>query len=116
MNLGSYNYLGFAECSGPVIDSVIDTLDIYSYSTASPRMEAGNTKVVEELETAIARFVGKPAAMVFPMGYATNSTTIPALSGKGSLLISDSLNHASIVCGSKDSGAKIIVFKHNGNE
>jgi len=67
-----------------------------------------------ELEQTIASFVGKPAAMVFAMGYATNSTTIPAACGtKGTLIISDSLNHASIVCGSRDSGAKILVFRHN---
>jgi serine palmitoyltransferase len=61
----------------------------------------------------ISKFVGKPEAMIFGMGYATNSTTLPALAGKGSLIISDSLNHASIVNGCRDSGAKILVFKHN---
>jgi serine palmitoyltransferase len=116
LNLSSYNYLGFAENSGPVIDQVLESVDNYSFATSSARMEAGRYSVVEELEKTVAKFVGKPAAMVFGMGYATNSTTIPALTGKGSLIISDSLNHASIVCGSKDSGAKIIVFKHNDVE
>ena len=63
----------------------------------------------------IARFVGKPEALVIGMGYATNSTSIPAIcGGKGTLIVSDSLNHNSIVCGSRDSGAVIRVFKHNG--
>jgi len=114
LNLASYNYLGFAENSGPVADSVVESVRRYSYATASPRMEAGNYEVIEELEHAIAKFVGKPAAMVVAMGYATNSTTIPAIcGGKGTLIISDTLNHASIVCGSRDSGAKILVFQHN---
>jgi len=77
-------------------------------------MEGGNYDIIQELERTIADFVGKPAALVFAMGYATNSTTIPAIcGGKGCLIISDSLNHASIVCGSRDSGAKIRVFQHN---
>jgi len=80
-------------------------------------MEAGNLKVIKELEELTARFVGKPAAMVIAMGYATNSTTIPAMcGGKGTLIVSDTLNHASIVCGCRDSGAKIRVFKHNDPE
>jgi len=47
------------------------------------------------------------------MGFATNSTTIPCLVGKGALIISDELNHASIVIGARSSGSKIKVFKHN---
>ena len=75
----------------------------------------GNYEVVEKLEKAIARHVGKEEAMVFGMGYATNSTTLPAVcGGKGCLIISDALNHNSIVGGARDSGAKILVFRHNG--
>ena len=62
----------------------------------------------------MARFVGKPAAMVFGMGFATNSTNIPTLVGKRDLIISDELNHRSLVTGAILSGAKIKVFKHNG--
>lgn len=54
--------------------------------------------------------------MIFGMGFGTNSTGIPALIGKGGLIISDSMNHASIVCGARTSGAKIRVFKHNDVE
>lgn len=117
LNLASYNYLGFAENSGPVIDSVVDSISNFGTACGASRLEGGDFQVVRELEEAIARFVGKPSAMVVAMGYATNSTTIPALTGtKGTLIISDSLNHASIVCGSRDSGAKIRVFKHNDPE
>jgi len=70
--------------------------------------------IVDKLEKTIARHVGKEAAMVFGMGYATNSTTLPAIcGGKGCLIISDSLNHNSIVGGARDSGARILVFRHN---
>jgi serine palmitoyltransferase len=51
--------------------------------------------------------------MVFGMGFATNSTTIPALCSKGTLIISDTLNHNSIVNGSRSSGAVVRVFRHN---
>lgn len=62
----------------------------------------------------MARFVGKPAAIAFGMGFATNSTNIPTLVGKGDLIVSDELNHSSLVLGARLSGAKIKVFKHNG--
>jgi serine palmitoyltransferase len=80
-------------------------------------MEAGNHDIVQELESAVASFVGKEAAIVFGMGYATNSTSIPAFaSEKGTLIISDGLNHNSIVCGSRGSNCGIRVFKHNNVE
>lgn len=68
----------------------------------------------KELERTVAKFVGKDDAIVFNMGYGTNCTTVPALMGKGSLIISDSLNHTSIVNGARASGARIKVFNHNG--
>eukprot|EP01116_Phalansterium_solitarium_P025735 TRINITY_DN9989_c0_g1_i1.p1 TRINITY_DN9989_c0_g1~~TRINITY_DN9989_c0_g1_i1.p1 ORF type:complete len:534 (+),score=126.33 TRINITY_DN9989_c0_g1_i1:57-1604(+) len=114
LNLSSYNYLGFGECSGPVIDMVAQSIKQYGTSTASSQLEAGSIDVIKQLEAQIATFVGKPAAMIFAMGYATNSTTIAALSGgKGTLIISDALNHYSLVCGCRDSGSVIRVFKHN---
>lgn len=51
--------------------------------------------------------------MIVSMGFATNSTTIPSLVSKGSLIISDELNHSSIVFGARLSGAFVRVFKHN---
>lgn len=55
-------------------------------------LSAGNTVLHEELENLIARFVGKPAAMVYGMGFATNSTTLPSLIGKVYALCPSSLN------------------------
>ena len=75
---------------------------------------SGSLALHNELETLVARFVGKPAAMVFGMGFATNSTNIPTLVGKKDLIISDALNHSSLVTGARLSGATIRVFKHNG--
>ncbi len=68
----------------------------------------------QELEAAVAGFVGKEAALTFGMGFATNSIVLPALMGKGCLIISDSLNHASIVAGARGSGAKVKVSVKGG--
>jgi hypothetical protein len=79
--------------------------------------DLGQTRVHEELEREVAAFVGKPAAIVFGMGFATNSLTLPVLMrGKGSLIVSDALNHASIVAGVRASGARVKVFRHNEPE
>ena len=59
-------------------------------------------------------FLGVEDSIVVGMGFATNSTNIPALLGKGCLVISDQLNHASLILGCKLSGASIMIFKHNG--
>jgi len=57
--------------------------------------------------------LGKEDAVVFGMGFATNSTVIPALVGKGCLVLSDALNHTSIVTGVRSSGASVRIFRHN---
>lgn len=117
INLGSYNYLGFADdwmstCSS----SVFPVLEQYPIACTMPGMECGHTLVHVELEEYIAKFVGKPSALVYNMGYGTNSTTIPALLGKGALIISDSFNHSSIVNGARASSASTRVFRHNDAE
>lgn len=70
---------------------------------------AGSTPVHIELERTVARYLQKEAAITFGMGFATNSMVIPALVEKGCLVISDALNHASIVAGVRGSGAKVKV-------
>lgn len=73
----------------------------------------GKQLIHAELERVVADFVGQEDAIVFGMGFATNSTTIPALVSKNDLILSDSLNHSSLVTGCRASGAKIKTFKHN---
>ncbi|SPR00134.1 serine C-palmitoyltransferase [Plasmodiophora brassicae] len=112
LNLGSYNYLGFGDADSPCRDAVLETLQRFSVSTCSSRLDSGTTSVHVELESLVAKFLGKPAAMVVGMGFGTNSTVIPALVGKGGLIVSDSCNHSSIIVGARLSGAKIKTFKH----
>jgi serine palmitoyltransferase len=113
LNMSSYNYLGFAQSEGPCADAVEECIKKYGISAAGPRADAGTSDLALEVEREIAKFVGKPAAMVFSMGFSTNATSFPALVGKGSLIISDELNHASIRIGARLSGAMISSFKHN---
>lgn len=114
INLGSYNYLGFADdwmttCAPEVLASLED----HPVSSSSCRAEFGTTVLHKELESVIANFTGKEDALVYNMGFNTNATTIPALVGRGDLLISDALNHTSIINGARASGAAIRVFRHN---
>ena len=79
LNLSSYNYLGFAQSEGPCADAVEKTMQKYGVSVCGTRAEAGTLDLHRDLEELVARFVGKEDALVFSMGFATNSTTLPAL-------------------------------------
>lgn len=111
--MGSYNYLGFAQNEGRCADEVELSLRAHGVSYNSPRAEAGTHALHVELEKLTAEFVGTEDAIVCSMGFATNSTIIPALMGKGCLIVSDELNHASIINGCRNSGSTTRVFKHN---
>lgn len=113
LNMSSYNYLGFAQSEGPCANAVEECVRKYGLSFCSPRADAGSSDLVAEVEKEIAAFVGKPSAMLFSMGFVTNSSTFPALVSKGCLIISDELNHASIRIGARLSGAVIRSFRHN---
>ena len=75
LNLSSYNYLGFAQSEGPCADAVEEAIKKYGITFASPRADAGTSDLAMEVEDKIAKFVGKPAAMVFSMGFSTNATS-----------------------------------------
>ncbi|NWH16632.1 SPTC2 palmitoyltransferase, partial [Grus americana] len=113
INMGSYNYLGFAQKAGPCQEAAAKVLSQYGAGVCSTRQEMGNLDKHEELEKLVARFLGVESAMTYGMGFATNSMNIPALVGKGCLILSDELNHASLVLGARLSGATIRIFKHN---
>ncbi|CAM9775906.1 unnamed protein product, partial [Ectocarpus fasciculatus] len=117
LNLGSYNYLGFADdwvntCG----DTVLETVRQWPIATCASKADLGTTALHRELERVVAEFVGMEDAVVFTMGYGTNATTLPVLMGPGSLIISDSLNHTSLVNGSRSTSAMIRVFPHNEPE
>ncbi|XP_069811368.1 serine palmitoyltransferase 3-like [Dendropsophus ebraccatus] len=113
INMGSYNYLGFAENNKESLEKVETVLERYGAGVCSSRHDMGQMDKLQELEDLVAEFLRVEAAMVFSMGFATNSTNIPALVGKGCLILSDELNHTSLVLGARLSGATIRVFQHN---
>jgi glycine C-acetyltransferase len=76
------------------------------------RTIAGTMKIHMELEEKIARFKNVEACVVFPSGFAANAGTVSAVLGKDDFIISDALNHASIIDGARLSRAKILVFRH----
>ncbi|GBF97475.1 hypothetical protein Rsub_10398 [Raphidocelis subcapitata] len=113
LNLGSYNYLGFAAADEYCTPRVLSTMEAWGISTCSSRAEGGTTPLHAELEGLVAEFLGTEDAITYGMGFATNSASIPALCGPGTLVLSDALNHTSIVAGVKASGASVKVFRHN---
>lgn len=113
LNLSSYNYLGYGGVVAAHCDAVVRALWAHGVVSCAPRSTLGSAPVHAQLELEIAAFVGHEAALVCGMGFATNSTVLPALVGRGDLLVSDALNHTSIVVGARLSGAKVAVFAHN---
>ncbi|CAF0926774.1 unnamed protein product [Rotaria sp. Silwood1] len=113
INLGSYNYLGFAENRGPCTEQAIRSIERYGVTTCSTRHELGNQQYMKTLEGMMANFLGVEDCIAFGMGFATNALNIPAIMGKGDLILSDKLNHVSIILGARLSGAYVRTFNHN---
>jgi len=113
INAGSYNYLGFAQNSGPCATAASEAITGAGLSLCSTIKEVGMTSVHAELEKLVARFLGVEEAICFSMGFATNSMNVACLTDANSLIVSDRYNHASLIVGCRMSGATIKVFKHN---
>lgn len=108
----SYSYLGLI--GHPRINKAAkDAIDKYGTGTHGVRMLAGSLDLHRELEETIAEFKGAEAAVTYTSGYVTNLTVVSSLLGRGGYVISDKLNHASIVDGCLMSGAKFLRFRHN---
>lgn len=108
----SYSYLGLI--GHPRINAAAkEAIDKYSTGTHGVRSLAGTLTLHQELEEIIAAFKDAEAAITYSSGYATNLTVVSTLLGRGDYVISDKLNHASIVDGCLMSGAKFIRFRHN---
>jgi serine palmitoyltransferase len=103
LNLGSYNYLGFAENPEYVQKKVQECLKTYGTSCATNRVDYGTYDIHTELEKRVAEFVGQEDSIACAMGFATNATIIPSICDKSTLIVSDSENHSSIVFGARSS-------------
>ncbi|MCK9471789.1 MAG: glycine C-acetyltransferase [Bacilli bacterium] len=112
INLSSNNYLGLA--SHPRLKkAAIDATNKYGVGSGSVRTIIGNQDVLEELETLLAEFKEEEAVTCFQSGLNCNIGAIQAIAQKGDLIISDELNHASIIDGVRLSRADKRVYKHN---
>jgi len=110
--LCSNNYLGLAD-HPRLREAAVRAVERYGTSSGASRLVSGTMELHSLLEERIARFKGTGAALVFNSGYAANSGIIPALVGKGDVVFSDRLNHASIVDGCLLSRATMVRYPHN---
>lgn len=111
LNFCSNNYLGLAN-HPKMVEAAIEALRKYGVGPGAVRSIAGNMEIHTELENRLARFKGVEAAVVLQSGFSANTAVIPILAGKEDLIISDELNHASIIDGSRLSGARIERYAH----
>ncbi len=111
----SYSYLGLV--GHPQINAAAKAaIDRYGTGTHGVRTLAGSLDLHRELEDTIAEFKGAEAAITYSSGYVTNLTVVSTLLGRGDYVLSDKLNHASIVDGCLMSGARFLRFRHNDME
>jgi len=111
INLASNNYLGLT--THPSLrEAAIAATKKYGVGSGAVRTVSGTMSIHMELEEKIARFKNTEACVVFQSGFAANAGTVSAILGKDDFIISDELNHASIIDGARLSRAKIKVFRH----
>jgi len=105
------NYLGLAN-HPKVKQAAKEAIDKYGVGAGSDRSIAGNMEIHHELEETLAKFKRAEASLVFQTGYMANEGLIPQLAGKGDLIVSDELNHGSIIDGVRLSKADRAIYKH----
>lgn len=111
LNFCANNYLGLAN-HPRLVEAATQAMQKYGVGPGAVRSIAGTMSLHVELEKRIAAFKHVEAAITFQSGFTANGATIPALVGKEDAIFSDELNHASIIDGSRLSGAKIYRYAH----
>ena len=115
INYSSYNYVGMS--GDPAVNEAAkQAIEIYGTSVCASRLIEGEIPLHQELESAIAEFIGVEDAIVYVSGYGTNVSTIGHLFGEGDLILHDSLSHNSIIVGCQLSGTKRQAFPHNDSQ
>jgi 8-amino-7-oxononanoate synthase len=113
--LCSNNYLGLADHPSLAAASIA-AIEEYGTSSGASRLVSGTMELHERLEGAVAAFKRTEAALLFNSGHAANTGIIPALVGRGDVVFSDRLNHASIIDGILLSGARLVRYPHNDHQ
>lgn len=111
LNFSSNNYLGLAR-HPQVVEAAKQVLDHWGTGATSSRLISGSSIIHQDLESALAAFAGKEAALLFPTGYQANLGVVTSLVGEGDAVILDRLCHASLVDAAKLSGARLFVYPH----
>ncbi len=107
----SNDYLGLRD-HPRVVNAVKEALERYGLGSGASQLVSGYTEVHAELEEELARFKGTPACLLFGSGYLANVGAIPVLAEEGDLILSDELNHASLIDGCRLSRAERRIFRH----
>ena len=111
LNFCSNNYLGLAN-HPRLVEAARKGMETHGLGPAAVRSIAGTMDLHVELDKRMAAFKGVEAAITFQSGFTANLGVIPALVGKEDVIFSDELNHASIIDGSRLSGASIVRYAH----
>jgi len=111
LNFCTNNYLGLAN-HPRMREAAKAAIDRWGVGPAAVRSIAGTQALHLELERRLARFKGVEDALYVQSGFLANQAALPPLVGKGDVIFSDRLNHASIIDGARLTGAKIIVYEH----
>ncbi len=109
--LCSNNYLGLSN-HPKLKQAAIKAIESHGVGSGSVRPIAGNMDLHEELERRLAKFKNAEASLVYQTGFAANAGLIPQLIGKGDIIISDELNHGSIIDGVRLTRAERAIYKH----
>jgi 8-amino-7-oxononanoate synthase len=107
----SNDYLGLRD-HPEVVEAALRVLREVGLGSGASQLVSGYTRYHKELEEKLAEFKGTPRCVLFGSGYLANVGTIPVLAGEGDLILSDQLNHASLIDGCKLSKADRMIFRH----
>ena len=111
----SNDYLGLAR-HPEVVAAAVHATQVYGAGSGAARLVSGSLPPHQELDEALAQFKGAESALTFGSGYLANIGAIPALIGRGGLVLADRLCHASLIDGCRLSGADFRVYRHNDME
>ncbi|OBB63431.1 8-amino-7-oxononanoate synthase [Mycobacterium sp. 852014-50255_SCH5639931] len=111
LDLASNDYLGLSQ-HPDVIEGGVAALRMWGAGSTGSRLVTGDTELHQQFESELAEYVGAASGLLFSSGYAANLGAVVGLSGRGALLVSDELSHASLVDACRLSRSRVVVTPH----